>query len=151
MQHTSSIVSSSSRQWVPLVSFPSNLLFTYIPSRNSSAIFSREGLLNPRIKLSLQGLTSLQVQSTLYSTTPISPEQVRSCLLFSTPCAQTDPPFPFCHEFKLSSTSHRLLSTMYQPSLIIYLVHVDYVLPGCMAAVLHSLSIQPSFLPRPVL
>src|SRR5579863_6063565 len=103
MQSTNPIASSLSRQCVPLVSFRSNLLFAYIPSRNSSAIFSREGLSNPTITVSLQGLASLQVQLTLDSTTPISPGQVRRCLFFSTPCAQTDPPFPFCHVFQLSS------------------------------------------------
>lgn len=43
------------------------------------------------------------------------------------------------------------LSTVYQPSLIVYLAHIDYVLPGCMAAVLRYLSIQQSFLRRPAL
>jgi hypothetical protein len=146
MQSTSSIASSSFKQCVPLVSFRSNLLVSYIPSRNSSAISSRAGLSNPRTK----GLASLQVQLILYSATPISPGQVRGCL-FHTVCTNrpTIPVLSCISAFEYVLIG--FLSTVYQPSLIVYLAYVGYVLPGCMAAVLRYLSIQQSFLRRPVL
>jgi len=141
MHSTSSIASSSSRQCVPLVSFRSDLPFAYIPSRNSSAIFSREGLSNPRIKVSLQGLASLQVQLNLHSTTQISPGQVRGCLFFSS-LRTNRPTIPV---LTCITAFEYVLISSYRPyitSLIIYLVYVDYASPGCMAAVLRSLSIQ---------
>lgn len=82
-------------QAVRTLSVRSSAPFTYIPSRNSSAIFSQGGLSSRRVEIPPRGLAYPQVQYESYLTTPISPEPVRD--RFSCPAHhRLTSPVPSC-------------------------------------------------------